>query len=273
MLKLSALMLMTCLIVIGCMPPGEVAGGADAKATGAKALSATVTWSLKTLTRNGKNIPIPANAKDAPTVSFSKGRMHGTAVCNSYDGTYRAYKTGEFKNYGFSMTEMGCLNMQLEDDFIAMLGSATRFDVTNGTLTMNDGSTKNQLVFAPFKPPTPLPLKGTKWTLQYFGESSKDTDSVRNVAGAVTLTIADDGRVTGSTGCNSYGTSAAVDGKTLVIGDLTMTLLPCASEALRKQESLYTGLLPQMKQFSTTDEQLSLKNADGSRSLIFKKAE
>jgi heat shock protein HslJ len=48
---------------------------------------------------------------------------------------------------------------------------------------------------------------------------------------AAFMTFADDGKVTGSTGCNSFGGTAKVDGKTITFSDLVMTKMACDGAA------------------------------------------
>lgn len=86
-----------------------------------------------------------------PTLTFQDGQVSGNASCNSYGGSYEV--NGDNISFGaMFMTEMYCMEpegiMDQESVYLQMLGSAERFELSEGQLVifMTDGET---LTFTP----------------------------------------------------------------------------------------------------------------------------
>ena len=79
-----------------------------------------------------------------------------------------------------------------------------------------------------------------------------------------TLTIAEDGAVSGRGGCNSYGGRAQIDGETIEFGQLVSTQMACA-EALMNQEHNFFEALGRVASFRIDQQQrkLALLDAGG----------
>lgn len=79
----------------------------------------------------------------------------------------------------------------------------------------------------------------------------------------VTLELGTDGRASGQGGCNSYGSSYALDSATLRFGPLAATKMGCA-EALMDQEQRYFDVLAAVERYAVTaDGVLVLTTPDG----------
>ncbi|NJM08937.1 META domain-containing protein [Candidatus Gracilibacteria bacterium] len=86
------------------------------------------------------------------------------------------------------------------------------------------------------------PLANTNWYLTFLGPL--DTPERATQGNSVTFSFGSDGRLTGSTGCNSFATSyAPAENGAIVIGAPTMTKMACADEALAAQEQQILSLL------------------------------
>jgi heat shock protein HslJ len=76
------------------------------------------------------------------------------------------------------------------------------------------------------------------------------------------------GRVTGSTGCNTYSGSYRRNGSELTIDSLTWTEIGCAPDIMAR-EAAYLTLLPQVASLKITGLLLELSAGDGTKLLTF----
>ena len=86
-----------------------------------------------------------------PTLAFQEGQISGNASCNSFGGSFEV--KGDRLSFGpMFMTEMFCMDpegvMDQESQYLQMLGSVERFEITDGQLVLftSGGDTLN---FAP----------------------------------------------------------------------------------------------------------------------------
>ena len=96
------------------------------------------------------------------------------------------------------------------------------------------------------------PLEGTSWELYAYSKT-------RPIEGS-TLTISfEDGQVSGSSGCNSYGGSYKVSGKKLTVDEVFATLMACPEpEGLIEQEAMFLRYLGEAQRFELADGQLQI---------------
>ena len=107
------------------------------------------------------------------------------------------------------------------------------------------------------------PLAGTSWEVR---ELRDDAGAPGLVLSGTQLTVVfgDDGRVTGSAGCNSYFAAYAVKGGTITIGLPGTTRRFCGEvEGLMEQEARFLGALPTTATFRIDGDTLTLRAADG----------
>lgn len=71
------------------------------------------------------------------------------------------------------------------------------------------------------------------------------TDVTPKKPGAFTITFASDGRMSGTTDCNSFGGTYTANGMNVSFGNLTSTLMYCDGS----QESVFTGFLSTVKSY------------------------
>lgn len=106
------------------------------------------------------------------------------------------------------------------------------------------------------------PLAGTKWTL--------DTLSGQPLTSEVVITAEfNDGRISGSAGCNSYGSAYTVDGSKLTLESVAMTEMACEDQAIMQAEGNYTSVLGSVVGFQVEGERLNLSNEAGETVLSF----
>ena len=126
-----------------------------------------------------------------------------------------------------------------------------------------------ELLYARIIPPAPLPLTGTKWTLDSFYTA----EAVSSVISGTTITAVFDenGNVTGSAGCNSYFAPYNVTGTPMSIGPVGSARMYCTSDGVMQQEMAYLALLGRAATFTITGNRLYLADEKGLTLLSFTK--
>ncbi len=104
-------------------------------------------------------------------------------------------------------------------------------------------------------------LEGVPWVLS----AGIDVEGWETAAPSASF---EDGRMTGSTGCNGYGRPYTVDGSTLELGQGTQTLIGCPPPA-GDVESAFVAALEQVAGWRIEDDELVLVDADDSELLRF----
>ena len=100
-------------------------------------------------------------------------------------------------------------------------------------------------------PPTPLPLEDTLWTLQ------------GSQPGAPITATFQQGQISGSGGCNSYGGSFTSFGADITIGALTVGSQVCEPAAVMDQETFYLARLQVVDRYEIQGNQLQLSGRIG----------
>jgi heat shock protein HslJ len=104
-------------------------------------------------------------------------------------------------------------------------------------------------------------LNGTAWTLTAI-------DNTPTLKGTK-LTIAfAGGKLSGSSGCNSYSGSYEINGEKISTGPIAMTLMACMDTGVMDQEQSFLEYLGNLKTFIRNEGQLQLFRSDG-KALIF----
>ena len=108
-------------------------------------------------------------------------------------------------------------------------------------------------------------LAGTNWRLVSLGPPSAETDIVAGTT--VTANFGEDGRIGGSTGCNSYGGTYEVRGDTITIGRLVSTRRACLDQNANEQERRFLAALEAANRFRLSSNRLTVF-ADRGRSVL-----
>lgn len=132
------------------------------------------------------------------TFDVDGGQVGGTAACNGYGGSVDV-GDGTIAIGELSWTEMGCepAVMDLEQAFLQSLAGLDAWSLDGDRLTLTGGSAS--WTFERLDPVPTAELIDTTWVL----DTVIDGDAATNSPGMAdaTLLLADDGTVTGSTGC------------------------------------------------------------------------
>jgi heat shock protein HslJ len=112
-------------------------------------------------------------------------------------------------------------------------------------------------------------LIGTGWTLVGYVHNDTPTQAVSGTK--VTLDFGDEGRISGSAGCNRYFASYEMKGTAISIGQAGSTMMFCGTTGVMEQEIAYLMLLSQAKTITTDGDRLTLSDAKGTTLLTFAK--
>lgn len=110
-------------------------------------------------------------------------------------------------------------------------------------------------------------LTGTEWRLVSFGPAGSETDVVAGTT--VTLNFAEDGRASGSTGCNSYSGTYQVRGDNLSFGRLASTRRACLDQNANQQEQRFLSALESANRFRLSANRLTILSDRGRSVLNF----
>jgi heat shock protein HslJ len=181
-------------------------------------------WQLTSATVDGAGLDLSAGDV---TLTIDGEQWGGTAACNQYFAT-ATLEGDQVTVGGVGSTEMACdePRMALEAAYLTGLQRVTTVTTDSDTLTLSSGDGV-VLEFGPVAPTPVADLVGTTWTLTTLldGETASST-----VGKPATLTLADDGTVTGSTGCRTFRGRWEQDSDTLTIGPLATPKIGCSPE-------------------------------------------
>ena len=110
-------------------------------------------------------------------------------------------------------------------------------------------------------------ITGTEWQLVSLGPAGSEADVVAGTT--VTLKFGEDGRASGSTGCNSYGGTYEVRGDALTFGRLVSTRRACLDQNANQQEQRFLSLLEAANRFRLSSNRLTILSDRGRNVLNF----
>jgi heat shock protein HslJ len=235
-------------------------------ATGQAAL-AGVTWYLIAFNQGGSSVSILPGTEI--TAFFDgQGRVSGSAGCNQYSASYG----GSLNSLSIgtpAATKMSCQSppgiMTQETTYLTTIQGASTFSIQNDILTINDSNGRAILTYSKIPPGqlTPAPMTGTTWYLISIIDSSGTIWSP--VTGnPISLLFSADGKINGNAGCNQYFGSYTVSGNTLSINSpLGTTVMYCGEPGVMDLETTYLSILPQMKAYKISGNDLTLSDGTG----------
>jgi heat shock protein HslJ len=197
------------------------------------------------------------------TVEFGEdGQLGGNGGCNSYFAGY----TVDGANLTVSQagsTMMACMPeeiMQQEARYLANLQAAASFAIDGEQLQIANAEGQTVLTFRATQPAS---LVGTNWTATSYNTGTQAVTSLMADT-AITASFTEDGKLTGSAGCNNYMTSYTMDGANITIQPPATTRKLCPEpEGLMAQEAAFVSMLPQTATYTISGDTLELRTADG----------
>ena len=112
-------------------------------------------------------------------------------------------------------------------------------------------------------------LDGTGWTLTGYVHNGTPAQAL--IGTTVTLDFGNDGRITGSAGCNRYFASYDTKGTAITIGQAGSTEMYCITPGVMEQESAYLTLLGKATTITVQSDRLALADTKGTTILMFAK--
>ncbi|HEY0725016.1 MAG TPA: META domain-containing protein, partial [Pyrinomonadaceae bacterium] len=110
-------------------------------------------------------------------------------------------------------------------------------------------------------------LRGTEWRLVSLGPAGAEADIVAGTT--VTLKFGEDGRATGSTGCNSYGGTYQIRGDNISFSRLISTRRACLDQNANQQEQRFISALEAANRFRLSANRLTILSDRGRNTLNF----
>jgi len=202
--------------------------------------------------------PVPGIDAD---VRFADGQVSGSNGCNRYAGSYEL-DGDRVAISKLSSTGMSCVQpaQALETAFMDALGRASTFGVTDGSLALGDQDGATVLRFRRVET---VPLTGHYWAVTGM---AGEGDGLLTPLPLTELVVrfGNEGTVNGTTGCNSYRGSFALDGSAMTITDVASTEKFCDDVAGEMdQEARFHALLPDVASYVVRGDQLELHAQDG----------
>lgn len=171
------------------------------------------------------------------TINFGKdGRVGGFGGCNSYGGTFT--QTGGELTFGdIISTMMACLDVPAGAQegalYGALEGTARIAPAADGKVLLTaENGTVIELTPAGLKP-----LGGTSWLVEAMGGTTI-------VAGSEPqITFTEDGKITGTTGCNRFFGAYTQTGGAITFSGVGMTKMACLADGIMQQEIAFGAIL------------------------------
>jgi heat shock protein HslJ len=208
------------------------------------------------------------------TLTVDAGRWSGTAACNRYSSTVEV--DGEqLAVRGVAVTAMACLDdavMAAEAAYLAAFTSVDRWSLDGATLYLTGPGVHLGFTRRAAEREA-VTLVGTVWqlTMLVTGDDGDDGDDGIGRTGAdAELVLSEDGRVSGSTGCNRLMSSFELDGDVLLLGAVATTRMACTDErAARQERAILAVLASERIQIELNGDGLVLRAPDG-RALVYR---
>ncbi len=205
---------------------------------------------------------VAAAADVEATAEFNGGSVSGNGSCNRYSGSYAV--DGNNLTIGpLASTMMACFSdevTQQETNFLANLQAAATYAIEGDRLMIAnaDGVVTLNLVAS-----EPISLTSVTWEAISYNNGREAVVSLLADT-SITANFAEDGTLSGSSGCNTYTTGYTVDGDMMTIEMAASTMMMCGEpEGIMDQEAQYLAALTTTATYQIDGNTLTLRTADG----------
>ena len=233
-------------LAAGC---GDDDGGDTAPAPQAPPF-AGVPWVLSS------GLDVEGWEQTAPSVVFKDGTLGGSTGCNRYTAPYTV--DGESLTLGaIASTQMACPPPadEVERGYVDALKQVAQWRMDDAALVLLDDGAAELLRYREASPVG-------EWEVTAFLSGSAVASPLPGTS--ITATFTEDGKLTGSAGCNRYTTSFTTDHGGIEIEPAASTKKLCPEpEGVMDQEAAYLAALPSAVQYRVDGGSLSLLSADG----------
>jgi heat shock protein HslJ len=172
----------------------------------------------------------------AITLDIDRRAWGGSGGCNRYSGSVTVVGD-ELTMLEVAVTSMACMEdgvMEAEAAYLAAFTAVDRWDLDGDRLTLT--GPEAQLEFTRAVPLADAPLLGTTWQLAELISGDGPDAAVSSVWTDAELVLGEDGRLSGSTGCNRMMGGFERDGEVLVLEPLATTRMACTDDSAAEQE-------------------------------------
>jgi heat shock protein HslJ len=200
-----------------------------------------------------------------PTARFEAGRVFGSDGCNRYSMPFTVQATEiQIGPIGPS-TRMACpeSTMAQAEAFTTALITARGFRRGDATLELLDA---NGAVLATLTAQA-RSLAGTSWDVININNGRQAVVGMVSDS-TVTMAFDNEGRVSGTTGCNRYTAAYHAEGDTLRFSSVAATRMACADPAVDEQEQAFLRALESVATLSFEGDRLDMRDADGALAII-----
>ena len=215
-------------------------------------------WRLTALP--GHSVPA---GNGAPTARFEGGRVAGFSGCNRFTGGYTVDRD-RLTIGNLAGTMMACPEpaMAVEKAFLAAFSGAQVVKQEGGRLTLAPAAGGTPLQFEVEPKPA---LAGIEWDVTGYNNGRQAV--VGPLLGTRLSILFKDGKVSGSSGCNSFRGPFKADGNALSIGPLATTRKLCSAEGVMAQEREFIAALQTATTWAIDRGMLDVHRKDGERVL------
>jgi heat shock protein HslJ len=147
-----------------------------------------------------------------------------------------------------------------ERTYFQALNEAARFEITDDeTLSLSDGEGNALVVYVAQS----QALEGTSWDVISYNNGRGGVTSVI-IGTEITANFAEDGQLSGSSGCNTYTATYESEDEAISIGPPGLTRQFCAEpEGVMEQESEYLAALQTAATYRIEGNSMNMRTADG----------
>ena len=222
-------------------------------------------WTLVSLGERG--------GSDGPAVTLrfeTEVKLGGFDGCNAYTGAFSVDGSTLHIPGEMAATRAACPEPIAGQAraYVEALARAASFAIEEDRLQLRDDSGR---AIAAFKAAS-LTLAGTAWEVVGFNNGKQAVTSVLRGT-HITARFEEDGRVTGSAGCNRYFTSWETAAESISIGMPATTRMACAEpDGIMEQEARYLEALHTAASFRFDGDRLVLRTAEGAIAVTLMRA-
>jgi heat shock protein HslJ len=204
---------------------------------------------------------VPAPSTGGPTTEFADGKVSGSTGVNRYNGEYATKQGNKIEITIGPMTLMAGppAAMALEQSFVTALKSATRYTVTETTLTLQDDAGD---VLVSYKILKATPLVGTTWDCTMYNNGRGGFQSLV-ASSAITAVFGKDDSLTGNAGINNYNGKYSADNGSIKIDSAISSTMMAGDPEIMAQEAAYLAALPKATTYDIDGSTLTLRDATG----------
>jgi heat shock protein HslJ len=197
------------------------------------------------------------------TIKFqADGRLAIRADCNQGSSPY-TLEGPRLTIMPGVMTAAACVPPSQDATFLRDLHAVATYVMDGQNLVLNMKVDSGNMIFSPRPSHSFI---GQVWHVQSYNNGRGGVVATLPDV-ELTATFADDGTVSGNTGCNQYRGPYSVEGDRITVGNVVTTRRACLSEHLNQQEQAFLTALSASTTYELTGDRLWLRNDAGATQL------